>query len=157
KAGLASVVSGGQVLVGASSVVGHLLAGTSAKVDGLGSVLGVALTGGALTKHRSAAVNLVKQGAVRSHVLDWGVSFAAAAPNVTVEARTCEMLPPGEYGDVVIDAQAQLSLQQGTYRFRSLNVHEHGSLLLGEGDIVMHVASALAHAGQTRGAAGSSA
>jgi hypothetical protein len=154
---LASVVSGGDLLVGASSVVGHLLAGTSARVDAQGSVLGVALTGGTVTTDASAAVRQVKHGAVRSHALDWAVGFAGAASNVVVEARASKALPPGEYGDVVVHAQAQLGLQQGTYRFRSLNVYEQGSLLLEGGDVVVHVATALSHVGETRAAQGSSA
>lgn len=148
--GLASVVSGGEVVLGVSSVVGHLVAGTSGRVEDYASVLGVVRTGAGLTKRSSAAVGWVKAGATPAHSLSWRVEFADNGPDVVLGAGSVAALPPGNYGAVVVPAQARLELEAGLYRFESLSVDEQGTWVAGDGETVVQVAGTLSLAGETR-------
>jgi hypothetical protein len=148
---LASIVSGGDIQIGANSVVGNVFAGAHAAIGDYGSVVGTAATGVGFSKRPTAIVNATKTFSLREHSLAWVVPFATTAlKDVSVSERQQLTLAPGEYGDVAVEAQAQLILGAGEYRFRSLTVREQGSLRVATGDAVVHVANALEHAGDTR-------
>ncbi len=148
---LPSIVSGGDIVVGASSVVGNVFAGARAVISDYDSVLGMAATGASLDKRATAVVAKSRTFSLREHSLAWVVNFAPTAQaDVTVSERQQLSLAPGEYGDVLVEPQAQLILSAGQYRFHSLTVLEQGSLRVSAGDAVVHIASALQHAGDTR-------
>jgi hypothetical protein len=146
---LPSVVSNGDIVIGSSSVVGNVFAGAHAAVSDYGSVLGTAATGSGFDKRPTAAVAASTTFSHRSHSLSWLENFVAGT-DVTVSERQQLSLAPGNYGDVMVEPQAQLILSAGQYRFHSLTVREDGSLRVSAGDAVLHVQSALQHAGDTR-------
>jgi hypothetical protein len=147
---LASVVSGGDLVIGASSVVGHALAGARTTLAEHALVMGTAVTREGLTAASTASVGAAKELQVPSHVLEWAVDFGAVLESgVTVRPRERQALSPGDYGDVVVAAQAELVLGPGTYRFRSLRVDGQSSLQIGGGDVVLHVAAGLDLLGET--------
>jgi Trypsin len=146
-----SVVSGGDIRIGRSSVVGNVFAGARTIVGDYGSVLGTAATGAGLSKRPSAIVASSRTFTFRPHSLTWQVNFEATGiSDVIVPERQQFRLAPGDYGDVVVEPQAQLILSAGQYRFRSLTVREQGGLRVASGDAVVHVSNSFQHAGDTR-------
>ena len=151
--GMAAVVSGGGVAVGADAVVDHVLARAWVVVDERAAVMGSVLAGTRLERSRSAEVlgSLRENVAIRAHALDWVVELQPSSQAVEVAWGQQLPLPPGRYGAVRIAAGATLVLQSGRYELASLDVHEQGSLVLEGDEVVLHVASGLSHRGQTRG------
>ena len=155
-AGPASVVSGGQLSIGASSVVGNALAAGQLSVKELGAVLGVAVSEGQPAMASSAAVATIKQGVLQQHSLDWAVQFATGQPDQVANARRSLQLKPGSYGKVVVQDQAELVLAAGEYQFDALLIGEQATLQVLNGEAVVHVASSFDHAGETDVAPGAS-
>jgi hypothetical protein len=149
--GSASIVSGGDVTLGAHAAAGHVISTGRTRVGRLAAIFGSAVTGGALEQETGALVTDARvDGIARAHSLDWVVSFGTGTKtHVTTSWGQVVELPPGEYGSVVVNAGAQVVLQSGSYRFDSLHVDRQATLSLGSGEIVVHVASSLVHGGAT--------
>jgi hypothetical protein len=147
--GLASVVSGGALSLGASSLVGNALARGRLSVKELGAVAGVAVSALEPEVAASAGVAELKRAAFEPHSLDWSVTFSGGRPDQLVHARQSLSLPPGRYGRVVVEDQAELVLPGGEYEFDSLVVSEQATIQIDAGEVVVHVASRLDLAGDT--------
>lgn len=153
---LASVASAGDLTVGPGSLVGNAIAGGRLEVKELAAVLGVGLAGQGMTRAADALVGLSKEGVLPEHSLEWLVEFSADGADEIVGPRQQVALDPGRYGHVVVEDQAQLILRAGAYQFASLTVAAQGNVQLGAGEVVVHVASALEHDGETDLAPGAS-
>jgi len=84
------------------------------------------------------------------HSIAWWVNFGGATAPVQLAANEARKLDSGTYGDVVVPAGAVLTLAPGRYQFASLSIAASGVLAVEAGSVVVHVASALAHHGETR-------
>jgi hypothetical protein len=148
---LASIVSGSDVVLEASSSVENVLTAGRAVVRDFAAIRGAAATSGGVERVATGFVEKVHTFVPRPHSLAWWVSFETQGiDDVRVGVSQQRVLEPGDYGDVTVSGRGQLLLSAGRYRFRSLVVLEQGSLRLSGGEVVVHVQNRLQHAGDTR-------
>ncbi|MDX2051809.1 MAG: hypothetical protein SFV15_05410 [Polyangiaceae bacterium] len=148
---MATLVSGGDMVLGANVSVGNVMARGRANVGAGSAVLGSAVTGQALTLGGGAVVaGADVRSVLPQHAFGWRVAFnATTLGDVDVQAGQSRVLPPGNYGKVNVRPGARLSLQIGNYQFGSLLVDKQGTLAAGDGAVTVHVATSLDHRGST--------
>jgi hypothetical protein len=150
--GLAAVVSGGDLDVEASVVVGHALAARSALVAERALVEGWAVGSSSLETRNGAEISI--QGfegmTVRGANLQWEYSFTPVRyPTTVVQPDSDLALAPGSYGEVIVQAGAKLILHEGQYQFSSLRVDPRATVEVVSGVVSVYVKDALTHEGET--------
>lgn len=151
--GLPSIVSNGDVTLGADVVAGDVLAGGRTVVGMETLVSGSVVTGGGLSLQSGAIVTgLIRDGVKPPpHSIEWLDDGVTAPSSLQVGSGGDSHLEPGSYGAVVVQAGGVLTLESGTFEFESLSVAADGTLALASGEVVVHVRSTLSHLGETRG------
>jgi hypothetical protein len=150
--GLPTVVSNGDVELGADVVVGDVLARGQTRIGSKALVRGSIVTGNGQVQRPGAVVQgFSKDGAaLHEHSIEWLADAPTTAAAVELGSGDALHLAPGDYGAVAVPAGATLTLDGGTYRFASLFVAKGGTLVVPPGEVVVHVLGALSHLGETR-------
>jgi hypothetical protein len=148
---LPTIVSNGDVVLGADVVVGDVLSGGRTVVGEEALVRGSIAAGGGLVRQKSAAIEgrKLNSAAPPWHSIDW-MEASDAGSSVELGSGQDQALAPGTYGKIVVRAGGLLRLQSGTYQVESLFVAEGGTVALASGEVVVHVQSSLSHLGETR-------
>ena len=134
----ALLASYGTTEVGADATSGSVLSDDRVWLRSRATVEGDVTTGGALDQQQGATVTgqVATFAAVPLAPLNLALTGPlAGAAAVVVNSGDVRSLPPGQYGQVIVNANAQLELESGAYGFQNLTVNqgatlEHGDTLI---------------------------